>query len=330
MNTTQIIKAIPTKYNGIQFRSRLEARWAVFFEAAGIKWEYEKEGYVLQSGECYLPDFLVLSPEFGPLFIEIKPNRQLEPQEISKCEQISTKHKTLMIHGAPYIDIPSGCIDAPFSFFCSGSLHDKIGTLAGWLDIDRDRFPLECFTEARFEHGQAPNTTRPVQFIQIAEVDEYCPPEHQAKSASPATLARIADFVELWREMEENPPPPWFPGMRSHLSSGDSLRDVDAEGEASLQVGEQLIRVPVGNEGKTIKVSVSKELLKRRQILSLADCITLLVSELESCSKVEAWEMLCQLDHLLDVAGVYTEHRECVAHYQDRFDQMHGKKQEPA
>lgn len=41
------IKAIETLYNGYKFRSRLEARWAVFFDAVGSKWEYEKEGFDL-------------------------------------------------------------------------------------------------------------------------------------------------------------------------------------------------------------------------------------------------------------------------------------------
>ena len=42
MTEARII-ALPTKYAGIQFRSRLEARWAVFFDALKIKWEYEPE-----------------------------------------------------------------------------------------------------------------------------------------------------------------------------------------------------------------------------------------------------------------------------------------------
>ena len=51
------IKAIETDYNGYKFRSRLEARWAVFFDAAKIKYEYEPEGYELADNERYLPDF---------------------------------------------------------------------------------------------------------------------------------------------------------------------------------------------------------------------------------------------------------------------------------
>ena len=53
------LKAIQTEYKGYLFRSRLEARWAVFFDAFGVKWEYEPEGYDLGDGIMYLPDFLL-------------------------------------------------------------------------------------------------------------------------------------------------------------------------------------------------------------------------------------------------------------------------------
>jgi len=39
----------PTKYAGITFRSRLEARWAVFFDALGISWEYEPETFLVNN-----------------------------------------------------------------------------------------------------------------------------------------------------------------------------------------------------------------------------------------------------------------------------------------
>lgn len=50
------IKAIQTRYAGCHFRSRLEARWAVFFDALGIEWQYEPQGFEVSSGR-YLPDF---------------------------------------------------------------------------------------------------------------------------------------------------------------------------------------------------------------------------------------------------------------------------------
>ena len=53
------IKPIETIYNGYRFRSRLEARWAVFFDALGIEYEYEPEGFEIESGLRYLPDFRI-------------------------------------------------------------------------------------------------------------------------------------------------------------------------------------------------------------------------------------------------------------------------------
>lgn len=52
------IRAIETTYRGHRFRSRLEARWAVFFDALTIPWEYEPQGYVID-GRPYLPDFRI-------------------------------------------------------------------------------------------------------------------------------------------------------------------------------------------------------------------------------------------------------------------------------
>jgi hypothetical protein len=66
-----MIAAIPTSYRGVTFRSRLEARWAVFYDALGVEWHYEHEGYQLSSG-WYLPDFWLPNVN-GGCFVEIKP-----------------------------------------------------------------------------------------------------------------------------------------------------------------------------------------------------------------------------------------------------------------
>jgi hypothetical protein len=63
------LQPIETLYKGFRFRSRLEARWAVFFDRCGQPFEYEHEGYHLPSGS-YLPDFYF--PQFAA-FLEVKP-----------------------------------------------------------------------------------------------------------------------------------------------------------------------------------------------------------------------------------------------------------------
>lgn len=68
------LKPIETRYKGYRFRSRLEARWAVFFEEMKLDWIYEPEGFQLPSGVWYLPDFFVKSPEKClDYFYEVKP-----------------------------------------------------------------------------------------------------------------------------------------------------------------------------------------------------------------------------------------------------------------
>ncbi len=50
--------AKPTRWNGIVFRSRLEARWAVFFDSLNPKLQYEYEPEQVQTPYgSYLPDF---------------------------------------------------------------------------------------------------------------------------------------------------------------------------------------------------------------------------------------------------------------------------------
>lgn len=75
------VKAIETHYNGYKFRSRFEARWAVFFDNAGIKYEYEPEGFT-DGDLCYLPDFYL--PDHDT-YVEVKPHREGFEQEIEKA-----------------------------------------------------------------------------------------------------------------------------------------------------------------------------------------------------------------------------------------------------
>ena len=66
------IRAIETYYKGYRFRSRLEARWAVFFDTLGIRYQYEQEGFELNflDGKIkYSPDFYL--PQYG-LYAEVK------------------------------------------------------------------------------------------------------------------------------------------------------------------------------------------------------------------------------------------------------------------
>lgn len=74
------IKAHPTTYAGVRFRSRLEARWAAFFDLAGWAWSYEPIDLAGWS-----PDFAVTipcthseCPAGHALYVEVKPYTDLD------------------------------------------------------------------------------------------------------------------------------------------------------------------------------------------------------------------------------------------------------------
>ena len=60
------MNAIETTYNGVTFRSRLEARWAVLFDVIGWNWTYEPFDAL-----GYIPDFLIKGER--PMLVEVKP-----------------------------------------------------------------------------------------------------------------------------------------------------------------------------------------------------------------------------------------------------------------
>lgn len=101
------IVAKPTLYSGIRFRSRLEARWAKFFDAIGREWVYEPQVPEL-AGMQYQPDFLTTkSYSDGLTLIEVKP--QVDAAETvrlmrdEKWHQVAnrTKSNFVLLFGTP-------------------------------------------------------------------------------------------------------------------------------------------------------------------------------------------------------------------------------------
>jgi hypothetical protein len=133
------LQPIETSYRGYRFRSRLEARWAVFLDAAEIQWEYESEGFDL-SGTYYLPDFWLPGQRS---FLEIKPRasewldtiKQLNPilsklADTSHCE-------AYLIRGTPSLDIdnhPTVVGFAPNKGVCSARFFEC--QFCGQVSID--------------------------------------------------------------------------------------------------------------------------------------------------------------------------------------------------
>lgn len=90
------IQAIETRYAGCRFRSRLEARWAVFFDHLGVPWEYEPQGFVTTLGP-YLPDFLIA----GHTYVEVKGHEAALDQFLLRTFVDETRTRLLVLGPVP-------------------------------------------------------------------------------------------------------------------------------------------------------------------------------------------------------------------------------------
>lgn len=72
---------IPTIYKNYKFRSRLEAKWAMFFDLLG--WKYEYEPCDLKG---WIPDFVLIGAKTNTL-VEIKPFTKYEDFDVDKLKQ---------------------------------------------------------------------------------------------------------------------------------------------------------------------------------------------------------------------------------------------------
>lgn len=112
---------LPSRYCGILFRSRLEARWAVFLDYLQIPFHYEIEGFRLRSGN-YLPDFFLPNLQ---CFVEIKPSRPSNQETNLALDLARASNKIVYIFWGP-IECPSSSrnkgINSAWAFSPSGEI----------------------------------------------------------------------------------------------------------------------------------------------------------------------------------------------------------------
>lgn len=157
------IKAIQTRYAGCRFRSRIEARWAVFFDYLGIGWEYEPQGFDLPSGP-YLPDFVL---DLGDgLWWEVKGASPTRHELNLAWELFEATHKHVyVVHGS----IPRDEHESPriahvgstaVRWFIRPGAIGFIPDLPGFDQSGIDHPDLlaayQAARSARFEHGESP------------------------------------------------------------------------------------------------------------------------------------------------------------------------------
>lgn len=97
--------SLMTKYSGVFFRSRLEARWAVYFDLCGMTWAYEPTIFDFPNGPSYLPDFWLRELE---VWVEVKGQIPMSPDDQAKVDAFrATGRPITVLSDIP--DEPGNC-----------------------------------------------------------------------------------------------------------------------------------------------------------------------------------------------------------------------------
>jgi len=149
------IRAVDTIYNGHFFRSRLEARWAVFFNALGLAWEYEAETFDV-GGVWYLPDFKLRRRGDSVLWVEVKPEHVEDDPKFSAFAR-ATPDRALLVSGTPHQYVTHWGADylqdyLQLSTPVGGLLRNNPRAKEAKARVEIER-AAQVALRARFEHG---------------------------------------------------------------------------------------------------------------------------------------------------------------------------------
>lgn len=148
------IKAIETRYDGYRFRSRLESRWAVFFNTLDLPYEYEPEGFHLPTGP-YLPDFWLPTLNTGT-WLEVK--GPFNPHDLTIVANLAQHSGHPCIYAQGPIE-PDSDVTLPeiTGYAPDGSLRADFHTIHNLFGPHATQ-ALAAARAARFEHGETPTT----------------------------------------------------------------------------------------------------------------------------------------------------------------------------
>jgi hypothetical protein len=91
--TGLVPRAVPTLFNGIQYKSRMEARFAEMLTSKGLEFVYEK--LLPGSAQQYRPDFYI---SLFDLYVEIKPRAKEHELNIFRADIRECPHPWICLH----------------------------------------------------------------------------------------------------------------------------------------------------------------------------------------------------------------------------------------
>lgn len=133
VNPMPTVASIPTNYSNVNFRSRLEARWACFFDLLEWHWDYEP---IDLNG--WIPDFYVKfpcghseCPGYHHFYAEVKPYFSLkEFDQNPECSNFYGERYGL--DGTMYLGINPYIAEIDFAHGSGGGIDQGLQLFQNW------------------------------------------------------------------------------------------------------------------------------------------------------------------------------------------------------
>jgi hypothetical protein len=113
------IKAIETKYAGVNFRSRLEAKWAAMFDLLRWEWTYEPCDF-----NGWIPDFAIRGSR-QLVYVEVKPVGHFPEEVASEIDASGCDQEPLIVGVGPFVNYDNPML---------GWLNEKASPESWWSE----------------------------------------------------------------------------------------------------------------------------------------------------------------------------------------------------
>lgn len=216
----QSIRIIRTRWHGCQFRSKLEAKWAIVFELMGLEWSYEPEGFMV-GNVWYEPDFLVAGFDGrgeGWSFIEVKGN--MKDPDRRKIRAISKFFPVYVVGDIPWSDP----LDDQFDKWSDESEFHSFEYIDGdyfgaAIGVNKDGYPELFGYDSNYTRDcNKHTTTLCFEAARYAQFDHGNKPEHQDEyrvAKNNVSLLRLSSnhkrkghtmprLSKAWNQIEES------------------------------------------------------------------------------------------------------------------------------
>lgn len=179
------MKPIPTKIDGIQFRSKLEARWYLFMKK--LEWHFEYEPQEIPEIDGWIPDFMVMGKD-KKILVDVKPI-----YSVDEWNENHPSYKKIL---------ESGIKNTKYELLILGASFNLGGSAFGIL-YEHTEYPKDLIESTDYYHDPFPDS--PVVFTNYMSQIGFLPADFSWECRITGEYGKIYLYegMNMYKKLEE-------------------------------------------------------------------------------------------------------------------------------